>query len=155
MLDKMLFLATQGSEMDLMSMFGMFAAFLAFLQVFIWVAIILSIAIYVYTSLALYNIGKKLNYSNPWLAWIPVANIAMILQLGDFHWALVFLLLIPIFGWLAIAILGIIAFWKICVKRNYPGWLSLIGLGTIIPIIGFLAVIAQLIILGLVAWKDK
>lgn len=155
MLDKMLFLATQGSEMDVMSMFGMFAAVLAFLQVFMWIAIILSIILYVYTSLALYTIGKKLNYSNPWLAWIPVANIAMILQLGDFHWALVFLILIPFLGWLAIVVLCFIAFWKICVKRNYPGWLSLIGLGSLIPFFGLLFGIAYLIILGLVAWKDK
>lgn len=153
MLDKMLFLATKATETN--TVFISFDTIMAFLEAFIWVAIILSIAIYVYTSLALYNIGKKLNYSNPWLAWIPVANIAMILQLGDFHWALVFLLLIPILGWLAIAVLGIIAFWKICIKRNYPGWLSLIGLGSIIPFFGLLFVIAQLIILGLVAWKDK
>jgi uncharacterized membrane protein YfhO len=120
------------------------------------VVMVVSLIVYIYTSLAMYTIGKKLGYKNSWLAWIPIANIAMILQLGGFHWAFVFLILIPFLGWLAIAILIYISLWRIYEKRKYPGWLSLIILGTMIPIIGWvLAPLAHLIIMGFVAWKDK
>jgi hypothetical protein len=119
------------------------------------VAIIVGIALYIYMALALQTIGKKLNYKNNWLAWIPIANYAMILELGGFHWALVFLLLIPFLGWAAVAVLQFIALWRIFEKRNYPGWLILILLLSIIPLLGFLAIIAYLIIFGMVAWKDR
>lgn len=113
------------------------------------------LAIYVYYALALMTIGKKLKHKNPWLAWIPFANISMLLQLGGFHWAWVFLILIPILGWIALAILVIIATWKVYEKRGYPGGLALISLASGIPWIGVLASIANLIVLGFVAWVDK
>ena len=139
--------------MDYSSLFGFgLGALVGALLVF---AILLLIAIYVYTSLAWMTIAKKLKYKYPWLAWIPLANVAMILQLGEFHWALVFLLLIPVIGWLAVIVLGTIALWRIYEKRKYPGWLALIGYGSLIPAIGWLASIASLVIMGLVAWKDK
>jgi len=155
MFDKLLFLVTNVPEIEMGPMFAMLGGLMAFIQIFFWLVIIVSIVVYVYTSLTLYTIGKKLNYTNSWLAWIPIANIAMILQLGGFNWALVFLLLIPIIGWIAVAVLGIIALWRIYVKRNYPGWLALVSLGAIIPLLGLLFVLAHLIIMGLVAWKDR
>ncbi len=116
---------------------------------------ILLIALYVYTSLAWMTIAKKLKYKNSWLAWIPIANLAMILQLGGFHWAWIFLILIPILGWIALAVLLVIATWRIYEKRKYPGWLALIPLLSWVPWIGGLASIAALVILGFVAWKDN
>ena len=110
---------------------------------------IICLAGYVYISMAWMTIAKKLNYKRPWLAWIPIANIAMILQLGEFHWALVFLMLIPILGWIALLVLMIIATWKIFEKRKYPGWFSL---SQLIPQVGG---ILYLIAIGFVAWKDK
>jgi len=118
-------------------------------------AIICLLAFYVYTSLALMTIAKKLKYKKAWLAWIPIANISMILQLGGFHWAWVFLILIPIVGWIALAVLLVISFWKIFEKRKYPGWLALLPLVGMIPKIGGLANLAFLIILGFVAWGKK
>jgi len=62
---------------------------------------------------------------------------------------LVFLILIPVIGWVALYILLIISTWKIFTLRNFPGWFSL---SIIIPKIGgFLYLIA----LGFVAWQDK
>lgn len=107
------------------------------------------IGIYVYSSLAWYTIGKKLKYENSWLAWIPIANGAMVLQLGGFHWAWIFLILIPILGWIALLVLSIIAHWRIFERRSYPGWFSL---SLIIPKVGG---ILYLIAIGFVAWKDK
>ncbi len=117
-------------------------------------ALIIGISVYIYSALALMTIGKKLNHQYPWLAWIPYANFAMVLQLGGFHWAWVFLLLgafIPILGFLsiiAVMVLGIISFWRIAEKRGFPGWTVLL---TLIPVLGG---IWALVLIGLLAWKD-
>jgi len=110
---------------------------------------ILLLAVYIYTALAWSTIAKKLKYKKPWLAWIPIANISMMLQLGGFHWAWVFLILIPIFGWIALLVLIIISTWRIFEKRKYPGWFSL---SVVFPQIGG---ILYMIVIGFVAWKDK
>ena len=106
------------------------------------------IAVYIYFSLAWMTIAKKLKYKRPWLAWIPIANISMVLQLGGFHWAWVFLILIPIFGWIALIVLLIISTWRIFEKRKYPGWFSL---SMIIPQVG---TILYLVAIGFVAFAD-
>ena len=116
--------------------------------------VIIIIAVWIYTSLAWATIGRKLKHRNPWLAWIPFARTGLVLKLGKFHWAWVFLYLIPILGWAVLAILCIIARWRIFEIRNYPGWLALIPIASVIPLLGGLAGIAYLIILGIVAWKD-
>jgi len=125
---------------------GMFAIFFAFL---------LLLAFYIFGSLAWMTIGKKLNYQYPWLAWIPFANGAMILQMGGFHWAWMFLILLPIIGWIPLGVISFWALWRIYEKRSYPGWLALIPLGGFIPYIGWMASIGSLVILGLVAWSDR
>jgi len=107
------------------------------------------IGLYVYFSLAWYIIAKKLKYRNTWLAWIPVLKNAMILQLGTFHWAWIFLLFIPFFGWIALIVITIIAKWRVFEKRKYPGWFVLSAL---IPQIGL---VLYAIALGFVAWQDR
>ncbi len=111
----------------------------------------LGLGIYIYHALAWQKIGKNQKYKRPWLAWIPFANVSMIFQMGGFHWAWVFLFLIPIVGWLAIAVLMTIAMWRIFEKSKYPGWLSVSY-----PLSGVAKIlfIAYLVIIGLVAWKD-
>lgn len=121
---------------------GLMALGIAFL-------IFVILAIYVYSSWAWMVIAQKLRYKRPWLAWIPIANCAMIFQLGGFHWAWVFLVLVPILGWIALFVIAIIATWRIFEKRNYPGWFSL---SMILPKVGG---ILYLIIIGFVAWADK
>jgi hypothetical protein len=112
-------------------------------------AILILLAIYIYNALAWSTILRKLKYKNPWLAWVPIAQIAPILEVGGFHWAWIFLILIPIFGWIALVVLVIISTWRIFEKRKYPGWFSL---SMIIPQVG---AILYLIAIGFVAWKDK
>ena len=115
--------------------------------------ILIGVALWIYTSLAWATIGKKLKHKNSWLAWIPFARTGLVLSLGKFHWAWAFLWLIPIVGWAVLAVLCIIAHWRIFEIRNYPGWLALIPIASVIPLLGGLAGIAYLIILGFVAWK--
>ena len=119
------------------------------------IALILGIAIYVYFALALMTIAKKLKHKHAWLAWIPFANLALVLQLGKFHWAWVFLMLIPVVGWVALGIMSIISFWRIYEKRKYPGALSLILIGVFIPAISAIAMIAHMVVMGIVAWSKK
>src|SRR3989344_8173513 len=125
----------------------------AALATFIIIAIIVFIAIYVYFAAAWYTIAKRMKHKKPWLAWIPFANIALWLQLGGFHWAWVFLVLIPIAGWIALGVLFIISNWKVFEKLKYPGWLSLSPLLGIIA--GGLGTIAYGVVIGFVAWKRK
>lgn len=121
----------------------------ALMALWIGFVLILLVGIYVYHALAWMTIGKKLDYKIPWLAWIPVANIAMILQIGSFHWAWVFLILVPIAGWIALLVLQVIAVWRMFVKRKYPGWFSL---AQIIPQVGG---VLYLIAIGFAAWGKK
>lgn len=161
---------------DMLAGAGITAGFLSMIMAFFVFIVIIAIAIYIYTSLAYMTIGKKLNYKYPWLAWIPFANISMKLQMGGFHWAWVFLGLLPIsgfiallvvpilgiiifilmlvFGWVPLYVLLIISHWRIFKKRNYPPALSLIQIGMIIPYLSFLFSIGHYVVLGLVAWND-
>jgi len=112
-------------------------------------AIIIFLAVYIYFAVAWQKIARKLKYKKSWLAWIPFANLSMILQLGRFHWAWIFLILVPILGWIALFVLLIIATWRIFEKCGHPGWYSL---SMIIPKVGS---ILYLIAIGLVAWTKK
>ena len=115
----------------------------------IFIMVLVLLAFYVYFSMAWMTIARKLKYKRSWLAWIPFANLAMILQLGKFHWAWIFLILIPILGWIALLVLLIIATWRIFEMRKYPGWFSL---SMIIPQVG---IILYFVAIGFVAWSDK
>jgi len=113
------------------------------------ILVLLVLAVYIYFALAWVTIARKLKFKKSWIAWIPFANLSMILHLGRFHWAWIFLILIPVAGWIALFVLLIIAKWRIFEKRKYPGWFSL---SLVIPQVGF---ILYLIAIGFVAWGDK
>ncbi len=46
-------------------------------------SLLLGIVSYVLTSLALYTLAKRREIRNPWLAWIPVANVWILGSLSD------------------------------------------------------------------------
>lgn len=132
-------------------MLGLFAGLVV-------VGILIAIALYIYFAFAGMTIARKLKYKWPWLAWIPFANVAMWLQLGGFHWAWVFLVLlsfIPYVGSIPLGILLIISHWRVFEKFKYPGWLSLIIVLWFIPPISFLGLIGYGIIIGIVAWGKE
>lgn len=118
-------------------------------------AVLVGIAFYVYHSWAWMVIAKKMKHKKPWLAWIPFAASAMRLQLGKFHWAWIFLVLIPIVGWIALIILLTISMWRIFENQKYSGWTSLSFPAMFVPRISGIGTIAYLIIIGFVAWKKK
>ncbi len=111
---------------------------LAFLFSGIWS--LLSLVVYAYVAFCLYTIAKKTNTENPWLAWIPVANIILACQIAGKPWWWVFFFFIPI----ANIVFAILVVWKIAEARNKPGWL---GILMIVPI-------ANLVIVGIIAFAD-
>lgn len=135
---------------------GFLGGALAGLAIFMVILVALfAIGLYVYHALAWQKIGKNQKYKYPWLSWIPFANISMIFQMGGFHWAWVFLFLLPVLGWIAIMVLLAISMWRIFEKAKYPGWLGLSYALIIIPYLGMFFSIAYLVVIGIVAWENK
>ena len=153
-----------------------------FMWVFLAFFVVIALGLWFYSSFAYMEIAKKLRYKNPWLAWIPFARGAMILQLGGFDWGWIFLsapaiVLLPLlksvwyngFGValgalagiafaaaVALAVLFYMSNWRIFERRRYSGWLALIPLaGMVIPYLYAASVVAFLIALGFVAWQDR
>ena len=44
---------------------------------------LIQVAVYVFSSLALYTIAKRRGLNNPWLSWIPVANVWILGSIAD------------------------------------------------------------------------
>ena len=105
------------------------------------------LVVYIYASICLQLIAKKTGSPDPWLAWIPVANVFLMCKIAglSYWWLLVFLLsFIPVLGMLCnMAISGYI-WYKIALARNKPGW---IGAISIVPLVG-------LITMGYLAFSD-
>ncbi len=108
-------------------------------------SIIISLSLYVYTSLALMNIAKKMDQENTWFAWVPILNTVLLFKMGDQNPLLLLLLLIPGIGALIVGIFSIISLMNICEKRGYD---KLLGLLALVPL-------ANLILIGVLAWGKK
>ncbi len=103
--------------------------------------LIIVLAIYVYASYALYVIAKKTATANPWLAWIPVANVFLMLKIaGKAYWWFL-LLLIPLVN----IVVGIYIWMRVAAARSHPSW---VGLLMILPFV-------NLIVLGYIAFADN
>lgn len=106
---------------------------LLFLLVFAAVA-------YVYTSLALQTIAQKTNTENPWLAWIPIINIVLMLNIAKKPVWWILLLLIPVVN----IVIAVIIWMAIAEARNKPNWWGILA---IVPFV-------NLIVPGYLAWSD-
>ena len=95
------------------------------------------IAYYVYTAICLMMIAKKTGTANGWMAWIPIANIILMLQLAKKPIWWIILLLIPLVN----IVIGIIVWMKIAEARGKPSWWGILlivpGVNLIVP--GYLA----------------
>lgn len=108
-------------------------------------SIVIGLGSYIYTSLALMKIAKRLNYENAWYAWVPILNIILMFKMGDQNPTLLLLLLIPGIGAAIVGILSIIALMHICEKRGYD---KALGLLSLVPL-------ANYVLLGMLAWGKK
>jgi hypothetical protein len=99
------------------------------------------IAFYVYFSLCLFSIAKKLHISEPWTAWVPIVNIWTIVSAAGKPWWWILLLFVPIIN----IFIGIYLW--ICITENL-GKNKLLGLLMLLPVI-------NLIFLGFLAFSRE
>jgi hypothetical protein len=101
---------------------------------------LLWLIVYIWMAICLMTIAKKTNTPNPWLAWIPFANLYLMCKIaGRPGWWLI-LLLIPFVN----IVIGIIVWMGIAKARGKPDW---IGILMIIPFV-------NLIIPGYLAFSE-
>jgi hypothetical protein len=102
--------------------------------------LIFAVAVYVYIALALQTIAQKTHTENPWLAWIPIVNLVLLLNIAKkpIWWFLLFFL--PLVN----IVIGVIVWMAVAEARNKPNWW---GILMIVPVVG-------LIVPGYLAWSD-
>lgn len=73
----------QKNKKEMMLLYNDSSAFtlFAFLGAFALVAFIIAIVMYVLMSLGLYKLAQNADIENPWLAWIPIANLYILAKL--------------------------------------------------------------------------
>jgi magnesium-transporting ATPase (P-type) len=93
--------------------------------------LIFLLAMYVYVALALQTIAQKTNTENGWLAWIPIANIILMLNIArkPIWWIVLFL--IPLVG----LVMYVIVWMGIAEARNKPSWW---GVMVIVPVMNLI-----------------
>jgi hypothetical protein len=96
--------------------------------------------LYVYFALAIQTIAQKTNTENPWLAWIPIVNIVLLLNIAKKPIWWIVLFFIPLVG----IVMAIIVWMGVAEARNKPNWW---GILMIVPGV-------NLIVPGYLAWAD-
>ncbi len=115
------------------------AAIAAATGMFVFIMLFLA-ALYVYTALALQTIAQKTNTENPWLAWIPIVNIVLVLNIAKKPIWWIILCLIPLVN----IVISVIVWMAVAEARNKPNWW---GILILVPGVG-------LIVPGYLAWSD-
>jgi hypothetical protein len=95
---------------------------------------------YVYLALALQTIANKTKTENAWLAWVPIANLVLMLNIAKKPVWWIILFLIPLVN----IVMGIIVWMAIAEARGKPSWW---GILLIVPVVG-------IIVPGYLAWSD-
>jgi hypothetical protein len=104
------------------------------------VFLIVGLAVYVYMALALQTIAKKTNTENAWLAWVPIINIILMLNIAKKPLWWIILCLIPIVNIIVI----VIVWMAIAEARGKPSWWGVL----------FIVPVVQVIVPGYLAWAD-
>ena|SRR5579863_2792775 len=107
---------------------------------FLVIGLVFVAAIYVYMALALQTIANKTNTENAWLAWIPIANLLLMLNVAKkpVWWIVLFLL--PLVN----LVIMIVVWMAIAEARGKPNWWGVLML---VPFV-------NLIVPGYLAWAD-
>ena len=102
--------------------------------------LVFGLAIYVYFALALQTIATKTNTENSWLAWIPIANLVLMLNVAKkpLWWILLFI--IPLVN----IVVAIMVWMAVAEARHKPNWWGVLA---IVPFV-------NLIVPGYLAWSD-
>jgi Family of unknown function (DUF5684) len=98
------------------------------------------VAVYVYMALALQTIADKTKTENSWLAWIPIANLILLVNIAKKPLWWIVLFLIPVVN----IVIAVMVWMAAAEARGKPSWW---GVLMIVPI-------ANLIMPGMLAWSD-
>jgi Family of unknown function (DUF5684) len=101
---------------------------------------LIGLAFYVYLSLALQTIAKKTHTENGWMAWIPIINTILLLNIAKKPIWWILLCLIPLVN----IVIFIIVWMAVAEARGKPSWW---GILLIVPLVG-------IIVPGYLAWSD-
>lgn len=112
----------------------------AALGFFMIIMFVVFAAFYVYAALTLQAIAKRTNTENGWLAWIPIANVILMLNIAKKPIWWIVLCLIPLVN----IVIVVIVWMEIAVACKKPNWW---GILTLIPVV-------NLVIMGMLAWGD-
>jgi ABC-type Na+ efflux pump permease subunit len=115
-------------------------ASMAFAGTMMLVFVVIGIAMYIYVALALQTIATKTATANGWLAWIPIANIFLMLSVAKKPTWWFILFLIPLVN-IAVAIM---TWMGVAEAVKKPSWW---GILMIVPL-------ANLVVPGYLAWAD-
>jgi hypothetical protein len=113
---------------------GLFAGFMI-------IYLVIAIASYIYTSLCLFLIAKKLDVPAPWTAWVPLIQVWTFVTAAGKPWWWILLLLVPI-----VSIIVGIYLW-VCITENL-GRNKWLGLLMLVPIVNF-------VFLGMLAFSKS
>lgn len=112
-----------------------------FMASYFWLLFAFGIAYYVAMAYALMRLAKKLNYKDAWMAWVPLLNVWLLIQLAGLEWWWILIVLfggiVPVVGNL-VSILAAFYLWmKIAEKCNKDKWFALL---MFIPIVNIWAI---------------
>lgn len=85
---------------------------------------------YVYICLSMMVIANKTNTPNAWLAWIPIIQVILMIQIARKPIWWIVLLLIPVVNF----VIGVIVWMGIAEQRRKPSW---VGVLVIVPVVNF------------------
>ncbi len=94
------------------------------------IMLVIVLAVYIFCSLCLFLIAKKLNVSAPWTAWVPLVNLWTVVTAAGKPWWWILLMFIPIIG----PFIGVYLWMCITENLGKNKWL---GLLLLVPIAGF------------------
>jgi hypothetical protein len=110
------------------------------LGIILVIELVFALAGYIYVALAVQTIATKTNTPNGWLAWIPIANCFLMLNIAQKPVWWLILLLIPLVN----IVVFIIVWMAMAERRGKPGWW---GILLIVPVV-------SIIVPGYLAWAD-
>ena len=108
--------------------------------VFFVIGAVIVLVLYVYMSVCLQTIAKKTNAENAWLAWIPIANIILMLNIARKPAWWILLMFVPLVN----IVIAVIVWMEIAKARSKPEWW---GILMIVPF-------ANLVAPGYLAFSD-
>lgn len=95
------------------------------------IQLVIFAVIYVYMAICFQIIAKKTATANPWMAWVPIANFILMLNIAKKPVWWIILLLIPLVN----LVILIILFMEIAKARGKPGW---VGILMLVPIVNLI-----------------